>query len=200
MNIRKVVAIGMAESLDVAVGALFALGLIYAIVRELPPWYALLLGSVLTTLPDISVLVYMVLKKKGDHRELPLLHRPLFMIPLCSCVAGITGGWPGAVLAAICLTWHFVHDSRRFGSIGDINWLWPFRRRELPYMETGEWLERYWFKGTTVSVLEVNVAVAIVFVLLAIYGYGLTAILFLFATQACAVYFWYFYKPAVATP
>jgi len=158
---------GMAGFLDLTVGALIAFA-VKKVTGPTPPWEHLLWGAVLGFLPDVDAFKAMFTEVKGDHR-LTVMHRPLVMLPICGVVAYIAGGAEWVVIAVVCLTWHYAHDSRWLGSVSDIDWGWPITNRDLPYMDHHVWRETYWLVPSRVAITEIAAGTAILGYLIAHY-------------------------------
>jgi hypothetical protein len=151
-------ATAMAARLDFFVGMIIALGIGTITAIEVPLWY-LAVGGMLALLPDFD-LVFKTLwqwirgqRASGDHRE-TIMHCPMVMLPSCTLLAFLLGGWYWATVTLLGLFWHYAHDSKWFGSVGDIDWFAIVPNQNLPYMDTPEWLKQLWLRPTKTSVTE----------------------------------------------
>ena len=165
IRILFLAAIGMAAFLDFSTGALivFTLGLASGV--NVPLWQVGV-GGVLALLPDFDILTQALASRlmdrhsTGDHRA-TVMHAPLIMLPACTFLGWFFRGPFWATATFLCLLYHYVHDSRVF-SVGDIDWLWPLTNRKLPWMDTKEWLQKYWLHPTKTSVTECFVGVVLI--------------------------------------
>lgn len=90
-------------------------------------------GVFFALLPDVDFL-RSIIKAKMKKMSVPrdsethrwITHWPLIMLPLCGFLAGLFSGYL-AVLALLCLLFHFCHDS--IGS--EIQWLAPIAKTKL---------------------------------------------------------------------
>jgi hypothetical protein len=130
------------------------------------------LGGILGMAPDFDVF-YMFFKKKavyGDHHQF-VTHRPLFGIVLSSTLGFLLGGTFWAMVAPLCVVWHYLHDTEGFGG-GGIAWFWPFSKfyysplRIVPpekslmaenQDEHEEWLETTWLVPSKTAVIEITI-------------------------------------------
>jgi len=158
---------GMAGFLDLTMGA-FIVFVVGQVSGQTAPWWHLLVGAILGFLPDIDAFTVMFTEVKGDHR-LTILHRPLVVLPIAALAAYIAGGADWAVIAGLCLTWHYAHDSAWLGSVSDIDWTWPLTNRDLPYMDHHVWRETYWLVPSRLSVTEIALGTAMLGFLVAFY-------------------------------
>lgn len=155
-------ATGMAAFLDATVGMLIVHAVAQLMGVEIPIWY-LLVGSILALLPDFDLVLKALSawqqgnNLRGDHRS-TIMHIPIVMLPCYTFAAWVLGGQFWAVTTFLCLFYHYVHDSRIF-SVGDVDWFWT--GRELPWMETPEWLKQYWLRPTKTSALELLIGSAV---------------------------------------
>ena len=176
------IGLGIGVQTDIA----FGIFIIHAMGKTFgfdPPIYFYPIGGFLSLLPDIDYLYALWQKWRGEkkadetHRRLP--HYPIVMVILICSILGILfifwsifGYW--AVVAALCLLSHYVHDSIE-GEWG-LRWLAPrgkkfyklfskkegkrrfvcsFTPEELrskPLMDDMEWLETYYLRPTKRSV------------------------------------------------
>ena len=115
----------------------------------------------------------MFFKKKavyGDHHQF-ITHRPVFGIVLSSALGFLFGGTFWAMIAPLCIVWHYLHDTEGFGG-GGIAWLWPFSKfyyspfrvvlpeKSLMAENQGkleEWLETTWLAPSKTSVVEIAI-------------------------------------------
>lgn len=155
----------LAGFLDLCMGALIASATLSALGVEPLPWH-LALGAILAVLPDFDIIVPILTDQKGiESHHTTLMHRPLFLILLAALVAYALGGSAWALVAFLCVAWHFVHDTPPL-SPGGIAWLWPFDTRfvsvfgtEEPRTEAlthDEWISQYWLRPTVRSVSEIG--------------------------------------------
>lgn len=129
MRVLYFVAHGFAATLDWVMGVfiVWALGQLWP--HELA-WYHYALGALLGIAPDFDLLHQLLFLKKGegltDHHDW-LTHRPAFMLPLAAGLGYLLGGEFWAVVAALPIFAHYLHDTRGLGG-GGIGWLWPFSK------------------------------------------------------------------------
>lgn len=126
------------------------------------------LGAILAVLPDID-LVYLFLKKgkvEGNHHEI-IAHRPLIMIPLMAGAEALLGSAFWSVAAALCLLWHYLHDTEGFGG-GGVAWLWPLSKKYYSPLRSCEpheslagalgsfhaWIKDTWLRPNKQSAIE----------------------------------------------
>jgi|GEM_PF-3563594 len=150
----------LAAYMDFCVGVLIATLLWLYGFKERPALWLVCLGGVLALVPDFDI-VWPILTRGSfvDHHQLPT-HFPLVMVPLAAVVAGVLGGGRFAVLAVLCLAWHFVHDSPPLG--GGIAWAAPFNfdywswsgQRVPPIYPTHEAFMRGWAAPSPLALSE----------------------------------------------
>lgn len=127
----------------------------------------LVLGGVLAFLPDFDLIVP-ILRKRYENipkHHTTLMHRPIVLLPLASTAAFFIGGPFWALVAFICITWHYVHDTKGFGG-GGLQWFWPYSKKEwslsgperpakqIPFRV---WLRDNWMHPSELSVREVAI-------------------------------------------
>ena len=102
----------------------------------------------------------------GDHHQF-ITHRPLFGIALSSMLGFFLGGLFWAIVATLCIAWHYLHDTEGFGG-GGIAWFWPFSQlyyspfrivsqKESLMAQHEEWLETTWLVPSKTSVVEIAI-------------------------------------------
>jgi len=130
------------------------------------------LGGILGMAPDFDVF-YMFWQKNevyGDHHQF-ITHRPLFGIILFSTIGFLFGGTFWAIVAPLCVIWHYIHDTEGFGG-GGIAWFWPFSNlyyspfrvvhpeqsvmAEEQYRHE-EWVETTWLMPSKTSITEIAI-------------------------------------------
>ena len=164
---------GMAAIFDFTVGILVVAVVAHFLSVE-PLWWWYVLGSFLAVLPDMD-LMPMILTGRNvafNHHE-TIMHRPVVIIPIATATAALLGGTFFALVALICVTWHYLHDMREFGG-GGIAWAWPYSRLYLSFLgneqpedakmnfETENYLE--WLNPTPLSVREFILATILLIV------------------------------------
>ena len=158
----------MAGSLDLCMGALIASATLSTLGVEVLPWH-LAVGAVLAVLPDFDIIPAILTNQKGiENHHTTLMHRPLFLIPAAALVAYALGGSAWELVAILCVSWHFLHDTPPL-SPGGIAWMWPISTRFMSIYGTeeprpgaqthDEWIQTYWLKPTARSVSEISVGV-----------------------------------------
>jgi membrane-bound metal-dependent hydrolase YbcI (DUF457 family) len=166
-KLRIFIGNGLAGFLDLAVGALIASATLSYFGTQPQLWH-LAVGAVLAILPDFDIVPAILSGReaKGNHR-VSLMHRPLLVIPAATLVAYTLGGDAWWVVAFLCVTWHYLHDTPPL-SLGGIAWLWPFDERywspwgpKVAVDDSGlthyAWLERFWLRPSALSVTEVGI-------------------------------------------
>lgn len=164
---RALILVGdfLAGLLDLCMGALIASATLSTLGYEVLPWH-LALGAVLAVLPDFDIILPILTDQKGiENHHTTIMHRPLFLIPLAALVAYALGGAAWALLASLCVAWHFVHDTPPLSPSG-IAWVWPLSEKFLsiygardPRVGTmlhDEWVQTYWLRPTVRSVSEIG--------------------------------------------
>ncbi len=110
----------MAGFMDFCIGAYIAQVLLY--INEVPwAWWPIFVGGFLALLPDMDI-AFQILRGRvvGNHRE-SLMHMPLLIIPSAVVAAWIVGGNLWALIAFLCVLWHYLHDT-----LEGIKWFSPF--------------------------------------------------------------------------
>lgn len=90
-------------------------------------------GILFALLPDIDMVSYFIktriLKKPvDDHRS--FTHYPIVYLPLIIATYFIVGA-PYSVLFALCVYFHFIHDTLWLG--WGISWFWPITSRKFKF-------------------------------------------------------------------
>jgi hypothetical protein len=118
--------------LDIGAGILLSIfvGTIFNI--DISPLW-ILLGVIFALLPDIDMVSYFiktrVLKKSvNDHRS--FTHYPIMYIPIIIATYFIFGA-PYSLLLALCVYFHFIHDTFWLG--WGISWFWPATSRKFKF-------------------------------------------------------------------
>lgn len=154
-KLRILLANGLAGFLDLCMGALIASATLSSLGVEPLPWH-LAVGGMLALLPDFDILGPILAGREvqGNHHT-TLLHRPILLIPAATLAAWALGGQAWALVAFLCVAWHYLHDTPPL-SQGGIAWLWPFDRRywspwgpKEPHMGHAnhhEWLKENWMR------------------------------------------------------
>jgi len=151
-------AYALAGFMDFGVGVLVAYVFAHVWMIEVT-WGVLTLGGFLALLPDLDIVPGILLNTLFPNRRhinisshhLWVSHRPLVMLPASFTLGALLAGSFGGILALICVSYHFLHDSL-FG--GDLNLYWPFGHDAKPLMSGEEWIERYWMQPSVRSLLE----------------------------------------------
>jgi hypothetical protein len=164
-NMRILLGNALAGSLDAAMGALIAAAALSALGVQPTLWH-LAFGSLLAVLPDFDMLVPILLGRevRGNH-HVTLMHRPLLIIPAAALAAYLIGGQAWSLVAFLCVSWHYLHDTPPLGVSG-IAWLWPIDYRywsprgpEEPHMAGythHAWLKKYWMRLSPTLCMEVG--------------------------------------------
>lgn len=155
----------LAGSLDLSMGALIAAATLSSFGIQPELWH-LALGAVLAVLPDFDIVVPILSGREaqGNHHT-TLMHRPVLIIPAAALVAYIAGGQAWGMVAFLCVSWHYLHDTPPLG-MGGIAWLWPLDHRywspwgpsepALGGMTHHAWLKKYWLQLSPLSSMEIG--------------------------------------------
>lgn len=166
MRVLIFCANGIAAFMDFGVGALIISLMTLAFDVPLPPWY-LLVGGTLALLPDFDIVLPIIEGEniKSDHHQ-TLAHRPIVLLPLVTTIGFLIGGWFWAVTAAVCVFWHYVHDTKGFGGAG-ISWFWPCSQKywsplygaEEPQTPLGHhaMLRELWLRPSSFALCEIAI-------------------------------------------
>ncbi len=158
----------MAAVMDFGIGALIAVSTLLYFDQEVA-WYTFIIGGFMALIPDMDVLPSMMRGKslEFDHHQ-TLFHHPLVILPIAVIGAYLLGGFVWALIAAISITYHFLHDTGWFTDTTGISWLWPFSKRcwtwhgsyPVPgHIDQHVWLGRHWLRPTTKGMIEIGVGV-----------------------------------------
>jgi hypothetical protein len=159
----------LAAFMDFGIGTAVATLVAYSYGVSLP-WYLVFLSGVLALVPDFDLVPSVVfgVSPTFDHKQTPL-HRPLLVLPLVITGAYLFGGEMWLVIAAICVSGHYLHDTNFIGTNYGIAWFWPFSHKfwsafgsftPEPYDENGshnEWLRENWLRPSFLSVREISI-------------------------------------------
>ncbi|RJQ36651.1 metal-dependent hydrolase [Candidatus Parcubacteria bacterium] len=119
--------------LDIGVGILTAIGV--SEFFSVPLTVSLLFaGIAFALLPDIDFLYHLGTggSTHNVYRHRELLHYPLLFVPPGAFAAHMIGGAPWAVLFAVTVLAHFVHDSVGIG--WGVRWFWPLSRDRYSFL------------------------------------------------------------------
>jgi hypothetical protein len=164
-KLRMLLGNALAGFLDLSVGACIASAALAAWGMH-PGLWQLAAGSVLGVLPDFDIVAPILLGREnlGNHHT-TLMHRPLFLVPAASLCAYLIGGPEWALIAFLCVAWHYLHDTPPL-STGGIAWLWPLDSRYIspwgwsaPHaggMSHHAWLKKYWLTPSPRSRMEIG--------------------------------------------
>ncbi len=164
-KLRILLANALAGSLDFCMGALIAAATLSTLGMQPALWH-LVVGGILALLPDFDILGPILLghEVEGNH-HVTLLHRPVLVIPAAALAGYLLGGHAWALVAFLCVSWHYLHDTPPLG-MGGIAWLWPLDSRywspwgpQEPHtagMSHYEWLKKYWFTLSPTFCMEVG--------------------------------------------
>lgn len=164
-KLRILLANALAGSLDLCMGALIAAATLSSFGVHPTLWH-LAAGAVLAVLPDFDVVLPILCMRevKGNHHT-TLMHRPALIIPAAACAAYAVGGPAWSMVALLCVSWHYLHDTPPLGMSG-IAWLWPYDSRYWsPWgpaePHTGgpghhEWLKKYWMTLSPMLCMELG--------------------------------------------
>lgn len=109
----------MAGFLDFCMGAYIAQTVLH--INNIPwSWWPILVGGFFALLPDVDI-AFQILRGRveGNHRA-SLMHMPLLVVPAAVAVAWMFGGSMWALIALLCLLWHYLHDT-----VEGVKWCWP---------------------------------------------------------------------------
>ncbi len=181
-------AIGMAAFLDFAIGVLIVSLVARVYNSSLQLWH-LVLGGALAFLPDFDMIIPLVRKKYAgaeDHHA-SLMHRPILVLPAVTFAAWWLGGTPWAIVAFLCVFWHFVHDTKQFGDAG-LAWFWPFSKKEWSLVgpedppqnpKVVDWIYGRWLTPSPMSFLEITIgATALAIGSYLVFGYRTAEVFF----------------------
>ncbi len=187
----------MAFSLDFAMGVLILSSVAALMAYPIALWQFLL--GVLAFVPDIDIALLLLIGRKDlvpFHHTL-ITHRPLVVIPLITAIAWYFFGPFWTVVTFVCLTYHFLHDTKGFGGAG-IMWFWPFSKKEWSLRgaeestqhlnpQLDDWLAHEWLRPSETSLREIGIgALALSGGMYITYG---VCTAFMFATLALATAF-----------
>jgi hypothetical protein len=160
----------MAGFADFATGALLCALVYLWFDAALLPWQfliAIALGGVICFSPDFDIVPRILgqywtgMKMTGLHHE-SVFHWPIPDIIVGGIVGYVLGGWAWAMIAALCLCAHYIHDAVFMGRDG---LAWFFRlhrlfwtRRGIPdpyYVDHNSWIAERWLKPSWHSMLEI---------------------------------------------
>jgi hypothetical protein len=166
----------LAGFLDFCVGACVAVCILKYFGAPTPLW-VLPIGSLFALLPDFDIVypILVGLDFKWNHHT-TLMHRPIFLLPVAAIVAYGIAGPVWTLIAFVCVSWHYVHDSRLLG--GDhIDWLWPLR--ESPHLpgDPPRWLRLYWLRPSKKSVAEVCIGLLLLILALKLAHFYIVAVI-----------------------
>lgn len=167
-RLLEFIAKGMAAYMDFGMGILITSLTAYGMGVVLEPWQ-LIIGGFLAFLPDMDI-VWLLLT--GQKHKIPLhhtmpLHRPLFVIPVVTMVAWYVFGTFWGVVTFLCVTYHYMHDTK--GPLGGagLQWFWPISKMEWtlrgpeplsqhlnPTLD--EWLTKEWLRPSRLSLFEIG--------------------------------------------
>lgn len=125
----KIAALGLAGTLDLAMGTLIAH--VLAQISSYPlEWWQYAIGACLGASPDIDLLLGSFGVDRRYHHE-HLTHRPIVGLPLAFFLGWLFGGMFWGVVAVTCVFWHYLHDTHGFLCLYDngLGWFWPFSRK-----------------------------------------------------------------------
>lgn len=164
-KMRILLANALAGSLDLSMGALIAAATLSSFGVEPQLWH-LALGGVLAVLPDFDIVLPILMGRevKGNHHT-TLMHRPVLIIPAAALAAYLLGGHAWVMVAFLCVSWHYLHDTPPL-SQGGIAWLWPLDRRywsvwgaqepRMGHANHNEWLKQNWMRPSRLSITEIG--------------------------------------------
>ncbi|MEK7133418.1 MAG: metal-dependent hydrolase [Patescibacteria group bacterium] len=168
MKFYKIIAGALAGFLDFSAGAFIVyLGSIFSDYQIGIPSY--ILGGILGILPDFDILYIMFSKKTTfDHHQF-ITHKPVPMSLLFLMLGYFLGGVFWAIIASLCLLWHYLHDTEYILGGGGIAWLWPLSKLYYSpwrivspekslmaeHKNHEKWLEEIWCKPSKTSVIEI---------------------------------------------
>lgn len=121
----------------------------------------------LAVLPDFDIIPAILLNQEGiENHHTTLMHRPLVVLPAAALAALTLGGSAWALVAFLCVAWHYLHDTPPL-SPGGIAWLWPIDRRFMslygaqePHpgaLKHEEWIKACWLRPTLRSTSEIGI-------------------------------------------
>lgn len=169
LRLRFLGANALAAVMDFGVGAMIAVSVSSYFGSEILPW-TFFIGGCLALLPDLDLVPNVISGRSAsfDHHK-TLFHRPLVLIPAASLLAFVLAGPTWALIAAVCVAYHYLHDTGWVSKSTGISWFWPFSERFWSWRGAYEatpnvphhhaWLKRYWFAPTRKSVSELTVGV-----------------------------------------
>lgn len=129
--------------IDIVAGVIISLGVAHIFELDIV-WWWVLLGALFAILPDLDFFIELFQrgtvggKKLGSHRV--LTHIPLlFVVPFV--LLYVFASAPIAILFAICILWHFVHDIQGMGY--GYRLFYPFSTRFYKFFSDKEGHYRY---------------------------------------------------------
>ena len=137
--------------LDIGVGILLALGVAEYFSVEATPFF-IVFGVAAVLLPDVDIITIPLFGKwhHRTHTHFPLTYIPLIALAFVFLLA------PYAVLFALAVLAHFIHDTLGLGF--GIRWLWPFSQRRFLFLvpqDTGEhWVQQYYLRPNLIAYIE----------------------------------------------
>lgn len=168
--LNKVLGNGLAAFLDFCMG-IFIAHTISAFFNQSPTFQVYIFGAILGLLPDIDV-IYMFVHKGlvyGDHHQESLMHRPIVIIPTTTLFANLLGGNQWSLITFMCITWHYIHDTKILGGGNGLNWLWPFTKNN-PFKSSHEnWVENTWLRPSRKSAIEISLGFILLLITMKLY-------------------------------
>lgn len=193
----------LAAFMDFGIGTAIATLVAYSYGVSLP-WYLVFLGGILSLIPDFDLVpsVLLGVSPSFDHRQTPF-HRPLLVIPIVLVLAYLPGGEMWFVIAGICVSGHYLHDTNFISTNYGIAWFWPFSHNYWSVFgsftpepqETGshyEWLRKNWLQPSFLSVREISIGFLGLSIALALMPFPLLSIGAVgFLIMVCVGSLWY---------
>ena len=207
-KLRFLGANGLAAVMDLGVGALLAVVIsLYSGAAVTP--LTLAFGALLAVLPDFDVVPRILTLRwvRTDHHD-TLLHKPAFLMMVAGAIAYFFGDQLWLVIALVCLTYHYLHDTawRQQDNTSGISWLWPFSARCVTwtglYDRTSlnrthqEWLNHYWLRPSHKALVEI--CTGLVTFSLGVYLSGLISLLIIPVLVVVAALFVWVTAPLVS--
>ncbi len=178
-TMRKYIAMALAGTPDLEAGTFVTMGITVAFyyLSLLDSFhatlFALCFGAFCALLPDILDFFWFLSaskgKEAGDHHD-RFSHSPLWIL-IMGCVGFLLGGPYYATIGALCLLWHFIHDSW-LGDSPYFNWLNPIGKNNSHTLPVPllVWLQN-WLQPTNRSTKESVLGAGAVFLALFISGF-----------------------------
>lgn len=158
--------------LDFGVGAFLAVLILSMYGESIPAW-AFLAGGLLALLPDMDIVPSILSGESTpfDHHQ-TYFHRPVLMLIMVGTIGYWLAGAVWALIAILCLVWHFLHDTGWLSTSSGIAWLWPASNKFISWYglyvpvkhpDHHGWLKLNWCRPTLLSVSEISLGIVLLY-------------------------------------